>query len=67
MLKSSQNTGTRAERLVISKRKRRAMEARGQVLMEGEPLKHAFTFTYLGYDVMTSGQTERQNTQLKNE
>ena len=35
---------------MISKRKKRAMEARGQVLMEGETLKHAFTFTYLGYD-----------------
>ena len=34
------------------------MEARGQVLMEGEPLKHAFTFTYLGYDFRADGKAE---------
>ena len=53
---------------MISKRKKRAMEARGKVLMEGEQLKHAFTFTYLGYDFRAAlGQTEKQNTQSKNE
>ena len=56
--KTASRAGTRAERLVISKRKKRAMEARGQVLMEGEPLKHAFTFTYLGYDFRADGKAE---------
>jgi hypothetical protein len=26
--------------------------------MEGEPLKHAFTFTYLGYDFRADGKAE---------
>ena len=56
--KTASRAGTRAERLVISKRKKRAMEARGKVLMEGEPLKHAFTFTYLGYDFRADGKAE---------
>ena len=43
---------------MISKRKKRAMEARGKVLMEGEPLKHALTFTYLGYDFRADGKAE---------
>ena len=34
------------------------MEAGGQVLMEGEPLKHAFAFTYLGYDFRADGKAE---------
>ena len=50
--------GTRAERLTLSKRKKRAMEARGQVLMEGEPLKHAFVFTHLGDDFRADGKAE---------
>ena len=56
--KTSSREGTRAERLGISNRKKRAMEARGKVLMEGdhEPLKHAFTFTYLGYDFRADGK-----------
>jgi hypothetical protein len=56
--KVASRAGTRAERLVISKRKKRAMEARGKVLMESEPLKHAFTFTYLGYDFRADGKAE---------
>ena len=56
--KVASRAGTRAERLVISKRKKRAMEARGQILMEGEPLKHAFTFTYLGHDLRADGKAE---------
>ena len=43
---------------MISQRKKRAMEERGQVLVEGEPLKHAFTFTYLGYDFRADGKAE---------
>ena len=43
--KVASRAGTRAERSVIAKRKKRAMEAR-------ELLKHAFTFTYLGYDFL---------------
>ena len=43
---------------MISKRKKRAMEARGKVLMEGEPLRHGFTFTYLGYDFRSDGKAE---------
>ena len=34
------------------------MEARGKVLMEGEPRKHAFAFTYLGYDFRADGKAE---------
>ena len=36
--KVASRAGTRAERLVISKRKKRAMEVRRKVLMEAEPL-----------------------------
>ena len=43
---------------MISKRKKRTMEARGKVLMEGEPLKHASTFTYLGYAFRADGKAE---------
>ena len=51
-------TGTRTERLVITKRKKEAMIARGQVLMEGEPLSHAFTFCYLGHNFRADGKSE---------
>ena len=34
------------------------MEAKGKVLMEVEPLTHAFTFTYLGYDFRGDGKAE---------
>ena len=34
------------------------MEARGKVLMKGDPLEHAFTFTYLGYDFRADGKAE---------
>ena len=43
---------------MISKRKKRTMEARGKVLMEGEPHRHVFTFTYLGYDFRADGKAE---------
>ena len=35
---TASRVGTKAESLVISERKTRAMEERGKVLMEGEPL-----------------------------
>ena len=43
---------------MISKREKRVVEARGKVLMEGGPLKHAFTFTYLGYGFRADGKAE---------
>ena len=53
--KSHRNKGGKAGDL---KEEKRAMEARGKVLMEGEPRKHAFAFTYLGYDFRADGKAE---------
>ena len=51
-------TGTRAKRLVTTKRKEEAMIVRGQVLMEVEPLLHAITFCYLDHNSRADGQAK---------
>ena len=51
-------TGTRAKRLVTTKRKEEAMIVRGQVLMEVEPLSHAITFCYLDHNSRADGQAK---------
>ena len=47
--------GTRAERKVIRKRKAQAQLLRGTVLIEGQPLKNAFQFRYLGSEFCADG------------
>ena len=48
-------TGTCAERAVHRKRKKEAHDRAGTVTCEGEALKKAFDFTYLGFGASTDG------------
>ena len=49
--------GSRAERKVQREVRARVMQEKGQVVLEGFTLPHAYTFKYLGFWVSADGDT----------